>query len=109
VALEDEALRCLEALRCASYWLALLDLSCCCTTHQFTCTTHVGLHNGIGLGVVDALAGSTRGLNGVAAGLDVALDGLCAGDAELARQHRREFLLVEKQGGFDGIFVLLFC
>ena len=67
------------------------------------------MHNRVGFGVVDALAGGTGGLDGVAAGLDVALDGLCAGDAELAREHGRELLLVEKEGGFDGIFVLLFC
>lgn len=107
--LEDEALGCLEALGCASYRLALLDLSCRSTTHKFTCTTHVGLHNWVGFGVVDALAGGTRGLDGVAAGLHVALDGLCAGDTELAREHGRKLLLVEKEGSFDGIFVLLRC
>lgn len=109
VTLKDEALRCLEALRCSSYRLALLYLSCCSTTKQFACTTHIGLHNGIGFGVVNALAGCTGGLDGVAAGLDVALDGLCAGNAELAREHGRELLLVEKEGSFDSIFFLSCC
>lgn len=94
VALEDEALGCLEALRCSSYRLALLDLSGCSTTEQFACTTHVGLHDGVGLGVVDAFVGGTGCLDGVAAGLDVALDGFGASDTELAREHRRELLFV---------------
>ena len=106
VALKDEALGSLETLRCSSYRFALLNLGCCSTTHQFACTTHVGLHDGVGFGVVDALGGGTGGLDGIAAGLDVALDGLCAGDAELARQHGRELFLVEKQSGFDGVFFL---
>jgi hypothetical protein len=109
VALEDEALGCLEALRCSSYRFALLDLSCCCTAQQFACTTHVGLHDGVGFGVVDALVGGTGGLDGVAAGLDVALDCLCAGDTELAREHGRELLLVEKEGSFDSVFFLSRC
>jgi hypothetical protein len=67
------------------------------------------LHDGVGFGVVDTLVGGTRGFDGVTAGLDVALDGLCAGDAELAREHGRELLLVEKEGSFDGVFFLLCC
>ena len=109
VALKDEALRGLETLRCSSYRLALLDLSGGGTAEQFACTTHVGLHNGVGFGVVDALAGGTGGLDCVAAGLDVALDGLCSCYAELAREHRRELLLVEKESGFDSVFFLFGC
>jgi len=67
------------------------------------------LHNGVGFGVVDALAGGARGLDCVAAGLDVALDGLCSCYTELARKHGRELLLVEEESGFDGVFFLICC
>lgn len=107
VTLEDETLRSLEALRRPSYRLALLDLSCCSTAHQLARTTHVGLHDGVGFGVVDALGGGTGGLDGVAAGLDVALNRLCASNAQLAREHGREFFLVEEEGSFNGVFFLL--
>lgn len=109
VALKDEALGSLETLGCSSYRLALLDLSGGGTTEQFACTSHVGLHNGVGFGVVDALAGGARGLDCVAAGLDVALDGLCSCYTELARKHGRELLLVEEESGFDGVFFLICC